>query len=92
MITLQLYSPLRTTSNSDMHLTLIRGKMFGLAARSLPIQLVARIVETTYFALLLGAIEMPMIERHAHKVGNSARLHLLHDRGPVMLGRPRADP
>jgi len=41
---------------------------------------------------VIGAVEMPKIERHPHKVGNSARLHLLHDRGPVMLGRPRADP
>jgi hypothetical protein len=41
---------------------------------------------------VIGAVEMSKIERHPHKVGNSARLHLLHDRGPVMLGRPRADP
>ena len=41
---------------------------------------------------VIGAVEMPKRERHPHKVGNSARLHLLHDRGPVMLGRPRADP
>ena len=39
-----------------------------------------------------GAVEMPKTDRHPHKVGNSARLHLLHDRGPVMLGRPRGDP
>jgi hypothetical protein len=42
--------------------------------------------------VVIGAVEMSKTERHPHKVGNSARLHLLHDRGPVMLGRPRADP
>jgi hypothetical protein len=41
---------------------------------------------------VIGAVEMPKTERDPHKVGNSACLHLLHDRGPVMLGRPRADP
>src|ERR1700704_4437039 len=41
---------------------------------------------------VIGVVEMPKAERYPHKVGNSARLHLLYDRGPVMLGRPRADP
>ena len=40
---------------------------------------------------VIGAVEMPKIERHPYKVGNSARLHFLHDSGPMMLGRPRAD-
>jgi hypothetical protein len=40
---------------------------------------------------VIGVVEMPKIECHPHKVGDSARLHLLHDRGPVMLGRPCTD-
>ena len=42
--------------------------------------------------VVIGIVEMANTERHPHKVGNIARLHLLHDRSPVMLNRSRADP
>jgi hypothetical protein len=70
----------------------IQAAGYRRAAGVWSLSLVARIVETTYFALLFAPLEMPKTERHPDKVGNSARLHLLHDRGPVMLGRPRGDP
>ena len=44
------------------------------------------------FRVVIGIVEMANTERHPHKVGNIARLHLLHDRSPVMLNRSRADP
>src|SRR6202034_1059759 len=39
----------------------------------------------------LTAIEISRNERHSHEVRNIARLHLLNNGGPRMLGRPRAD-
>ena len=48
--------------------------------------------ENYLLRVIIGIVETANTERHPHEVGNIARLHLLHDRGPVMLDRPCADP
>ena len=37
-------------------------------------------------------IELSNFECHSHELRNINRLHFLHDRGPVVFGRPCADP
>ncbi len=69
-----------------------RGELFGVAKDDYKLGGGRDNCGNYLLRAVIGAVEMPKIERHPHKVGNSARLHLLHDRGPVMLGCPRADP
>jgi hypothetical protein len=47
--------------------------------------------QQTHHKLFLVLSRFPT-ERHSHELRNIARLHLLHDCGSMMLGRPRADP
>ena len=72
-------------------------RYLALVRRSFRGELEARLAEfgSPPLALFSRARSLPLrissSERHSHKVGDIARLHLLNDSGSVVFGRPRAD-